>query len=88
MVRKIWDYVVSLGLGASLFIVAVVAIILATCIICHVGALAISEATHIHPIQVRTTHCYTPFVVKITKPNGERLEATAAFEDASQEATE
>lgn len=84
MIRRIWNCIVDFSLIALLFIFAVITVGVAIATVCYISATAISEATRIHPIQMQTVHRYPPLVVKITKPDGEPLEATAVFEDASQ----
>ena len=84
MIRRIWNCIVGISSVVLLFIFAVITVGVAIATVCHISVIAISEATRIYPIQMQTVHRYPPLVVKITTPDGEPLEATAVFEDASQ----
>ena len=74
---------------ASVVIAITLAVLLVSVVgaVCYTGAYAISSATNKHPIQMRTTSNfnYPPLIIKIKTPDGKTLEATAEFEDETEQ---
>lgn len=85
MLRKIWNCIVVFSVYVLAFAIVGVVIVCAIETICHSGALGISKATRIHPIQIQTTHRYPPIIVNVTTPDGQTFEATAEFEDETEQ---
>ena len=85
MLRKIWNCIVVFSVYVLASAIAGAVIVCAIETICHFGALGISEATRIHPLQIQTTHHCPPLIVNVTTPDGKTLEATAEFEDEAEQ---
>lgn len=82
---SIWDGFKNFCLCALTAAALLGAVYLVAEVACFAGAKGISRATRDDLGQSQVTYHIPPIVVKLVKPDGETLEATAVLEGASQE---